>query len=101
MTVGEEPDEHTLEHTLLADDDTTQLDEHLLEPGAGFDEGLGSKLGVAGIGHLERLRVRLGVHVECGHRTASTCSAIAFTSSAVTNVSPVTVTRRLPSSTHA
>ena len=101
VAAGEEPDEHPLEHTFLADDDRAQLDEHLLEPCAGFAEGLGSQLGVTGIGHRERLRVQVGVHLECGHRTASTCSAIALMSAGVTKESPVTVMSRSPPSTHA
>ena len=96
MAAGEQADEHPLEHALLADDDAAKLDEHLLEASARLGERLGAQIKIVRVRHVTDLRV----DVEGGHQIASTCSAIALTSASVTNESPVTLTKRSPS-THA
>ncbi len=96
VATGEQADEHPLEHAFLADDDAAELDEHLLEASTGCAERLGAQLNVVRVRHVTDLRV----HLDGGHQISSTCSAIAFTSASVTNESPVTFTKRSPS-THA
>ena len=96
VAAGEQADEHPLEDAVLADDDAPELDEHLIEASTGCGERLGAQLDVVRVRHVTDLRV----HLDGGHQISSTCSAIAFTSASVTNESPVTFTKRSPS-THA